>query len=236
MFRRRLSGTVSERSRSGLGARPTVMATRRFRKVCVAWQAQHVAGAARTLARSGAGAALSDGQVQVSWQAQNFRKVGYRIRGSTEFVASAALSQNERMRENMRGRVAGEYKSRKRVTLCVFWRVCVDVDHLCLDACLARSRNRSRRSAHCNGNAQVSQGLCCVAGAALSQGRVQISWQAQHVGKVRCRFRGRRSTLPRSGADFVAFERSGADFVAGAALSQGWVQNSWQAQHFRSGG
>ena len=38
-----------------------------------------------------------------------------------------------------------------------------------------------------------------------------------------CRFRGRGSI----------FARSGTDFVAGASLSQGQVQNSWQAQHFR---
>ena len=44
-----------------------------------------------------------------------------------------------------------------------------------------------------------------MAGATLSQGQVQISWQAQHFRK---------------------------DFAAGAALSQGQRQSSWQAQHF----
>ena len=79
----------------------------------------------------------------------------------------------------------------------------------------------------------------CVAGAALwqpkvqiswqaqhfvpVQGRVQISWQAQHVRNVKYRFRGRRGT----------FARSSTDFVAGAALSQGQVQISWRAQRFR---
>ena len=69
-----------------------------------------------------------------------------------------------------------------------------------------------------------------MAGKALSQGQVQISWQAQHFRKVgamlsqvRCRFRGRRST----------FARCGTDFAASAALSQGQVQISWQAQYFR---
>ena len=52
------------------------------------------------------------------------------------------------------------------------------------------------------------------AGAALSRGRVQISRQAQHFRKVKCRFRCRRST----------FARSSADFVAGAAILQGQVQ------------
>ena len=72
-----------------------------------------------------------------------------------------------------------------------------------------------------------------MAGEALSQGQVQISWQARHFRKVgavgamlsqvRCRFRGRRST----------FARCGTDFATGAALSQGQVQISWQAQYFR---
>ena len=62
-----------------------------------------------------------------------------------------------------------------------------------------------------------------MASAALSQGQVEISWQAQHFRKVKYRFRGRRST----------FARSSRDFVAGAALSQGQVNISWQAQHFR---
>ena len=69
-----------------------------------------------------------------------------------------------------------------------------------------------------------------VAGEALSQGQVQISWQARHFRKVgamlshvRYRFRGRSST----------FARCGTDFAAGAALSQGQVPVSWQAQYFR---
>ena len=43
-----------------------------------------------------------------------------------------------------------------------------------------------------------------VAGAALSQGQVQILWQAQHFGKVSYTFRGRCSTFARSSTDFVA--------------------------------
>ena len=54
-----------------------------------------------------------------------------------------------------------------------------------------------------------------MAGAALSQGQVQISWQAQRFRKVKYRFPGSRSST---------FARSSADFVAGAALSQGQVQ------------
>ena len=62
-----------------------------------------------------------------------------------------------------------------------------------------------------------------MAGAALSQGQVQSSWQAHHFRKVKYRIRGRCST----------FARSSAKFVARAALSQGQVQILWQAQHFR---
>ena len=42
--------------------------------------------------------------------------------------------------------------------------------------------------------------------------KVQISWQAQHFGKVGYRFRGR----------CISFARSSADFVTGAAFSYFW--------------
>ena len=92
-----------------------------------------------------------------------------------------------------------------------------------------------------------------MAGAALSRGRVfaRIELRGRRsLGNVRYRFRGRRSTFARSGADFVAgvalsqgqvqssrqaqqIAGSSKDFVAGAALLHGQVQSSWQAQHFR---
>ena len=53
-----------------------------------------------------------------------------------------------------------------------------------------------------------------MAGAALSQGDVQISWHSQQFRKVRCRFRGMRS----------GFARSRTYFVAGAACLQGQVE------------
>ena len=90
------------------------------------------------------------------------------------------------------------------------------------------------------------------AGAALSQGAVQISWQSQYFRKVRYRFRSRRGTFARSGTDSrqVQYFRKvrfrfcgrrstfarGANFAAGAALSQGTVQSLTQAQHSISGG
>ena len=55
----------------------------------------------------------------------------------------------------------------------------------------------------------------------------------------KCRWRGRRSAfargtrVARSGRLRNTFARSGADVVAGAALSQGSVQISCQAQQFR---
>ena len=75
---------------------------------------------------------------------------------------------------------------------------------------------RGRRSSSARSGAEI------VAGAALSKGQVQMSWQARHFRRVKYRFRGRRT-----------FARSSTDFVAGAALSQGQSPNSWQAHHFR---
>ena len=98
-----------------------------------------------------------------------------------------------------------------------------------------RYRFRGRRSpfARC--------GTDFAAGAALSQGAVQISWQAQYFRKVRYQFHSRRSTLARSGTDSRQVQdfckvrsrfrgrRStvarGTNFAAGAALSQGTVQS-----------
>ena len=119
----------------------------------------------------------------------------------------------------------------KMLALCVNWASGQCANHLGCDACTEavseRSRNGlgtgSERVPRRAGRAKVSQGLNCVAGAALSQGQVSISWQAQHFRKVKCQIRGRRST----------FARSSTKFVAGASLSQGQVQNSWQVQHFR---
>ena len=95
-----------------------------------------------------------------------------------------------------------------------------------------------------------------MAGAVLSQGEVQISWQARHFRKAKfsqgwncvagaalSKGRGRRSTFVAGAAlsqgqvkirgRRSTFTRSSTELVAGAALSQGQVQISWQAQHFR---
>ena len=64
-----------------------------------------------------------------------------------------------------------------------------------------------------------------MAGAALWQAQVQISWQARHV------------LVSGTDASQIPLARTRkaahADFVAGAAFSQGQVQISWQGQHFR---
>ena len=66
-----------------------------------------------------------------------------------------------------------------------------------------------------------------MAGAALSQGQVQISWQAHKSCKVKREFRSKRGTFARSSIDIVA-----SVFVAGSAVLQGQVRISWQRGTF----
>ena len=117
-----------------------------------------------------------------------------------------------------------------------------------------RVRTMLGARAHWHGNAKVSLGLNCVAGAALSQGPVQVSWQSQHFRKVKfsqglngvagaALSKGQvkiswhahhfRKVKCRIRGRCSTFARSSTDFVTGASLSQGQVQISWQAQHFR---
>ena len=73
------------------------------------------------------------------------------------------------------------------------WRVRVDVNHLGLDASLAQvRRGLSARPIgtatrgfrfNCVASAALSQGTDFVAGAELSQGQAQMSWQAPHFAK-----------------------------------------------------
>ena len=112
----------------------------------------------------------------------------------------------------------GDGKMQKTLALCVNWASGLCANHLGCDACteavlerswnglgtvsetgpLARPREgfarfelRGRRSTFARSSIDF------VAGAALSQGQVSISWQAQHFRKVKYRFRGRRSTFAR---------------------------------------
>ena len=68
----------------------------------------------------------------------------------------------------------------------------------------ARRNTFARSSTDFVAGAALSQGQVEVSWQAqhfLSQGQVYSSWQAQHFRKVQYRFRGRRSTFARSGAD-----------------------------------
>ena len=100
-------------------------------------------------------------------------------RSSIDFVAGAALSQAAASTLCE----LGDGKMQKTLALCVNWASGLCANHLGCDACTEavseRSRNglgtgseRVRRRAHWHGRAKVSQGLNCVAGAALSQGQV----------------------------------------------------------------
>ena len=91
-----------------------------------------------------AGAAFWQSRVQISWQAQHFRKDKYRLRGRLSIFLLLARTHRK--------------------------------SHLA----------RTRKAAHAED---------FVAGAAFSQGQVQIPWQAQQFRKVRYRFRGRRNTF-----------------------------------------
>ena len=83
-----------------------------------------------------------------------------------------------------------------------------------------------------------------MAGAALSQGQVQISWHAQHFRKVKFSqgLNCVTGTALSKGEVQISWQAQhihkvkfsqGLNCVAGAALSKGQVQVSWQAQHFR---
>ena len=121
-------------------------------------------GRRSTFARSSidfvAGAALSQAQVSISWQAQHFRKHSLRAGGWQDAENVGAV------------RELGFRTVRKPPRLRRLYGGG-------LGTVLERSRNgfgtgseRVRRRAHWHGRAKVSQGLNCVAGAALSQGQV----------------------------------------------------------------
>ena len=119
----------------------------------------------------------------------------------------------KKLRQMLKSGELWDGKTQITLALYVNWACGQCANHLGRDACTEavpeRSRNgletvpeRVRRCDHWHGLAQVAQGLNCVAGAAFWQGRVQISWQAQHFRKVKrgtdaqggaCRFRGRGS-------------------------------------------
>ena len=116
----------------------------------------------------------------MSWQAQNFGKVGYRFRGrrstfarsSADFVAGAVFSYfwhglhwHGRARRRMQISWEGQHFRKVRHRL------------LGRGSVFARSRTDF------------------LAGAAFAQGQVHNSWQGQHSRKVKHRFRGSRNTF-----------------------------------------
>ena len=122
----------------------------------------------------------------ISWQAQPFRKVRY-----TDFAAGATLLQGMVYRFRCRRSTFPRYGTGSAA-----------------DTALLQGQDRFRR----RHSTFARSGTDFVAGTALSQGQVQISPQAQRPRKVCCRFRSRRSTFPRYGADRgrrSTFERYG---------------------------
>ena len=167
---------------SGLGAGSLARQHRGFarfelrgrRNILVRSGAEFVAGAAlsqgqlfsrielrgrrSTFERSGAdfvaGASLSRGQVQISWQAQHFRKVKCHIRGRRSTFAISQIKKLQKAWPCARIGVCGDAKA--SLSAASGW------------SDLGTGLERGRRRVHWHGNTEVSQGLNCVAGAAFS--------------------------------------------------------------------
>ena len=138
---------------------------RGFARVCAGLR--RFRGKHSTFARSGAdfmasaaSTALLQGQVHVVWQAQHFRKVRYRFRGTRGFARGACAGLRGL------GQVSWQAQHFRKV----------------------RRRSRGRRNTFdkvryrflfMRGFALVRAGF--MAGAALSQGQVQMSRQGQHL-------------------------------------------------------
>ena len=144
------TAAVSERSRNGLGTGSETGPLARLRE---GFARIELRGRRSTFARSSidfvAGAALSQGQVSISRQAQHFRKHSLRAGGWQDAENVGAV------------RELGFRTVRKPPRLRRLY-----------GGGLGTVSERVRRRAHWHGRAKVSQGLNCVAGAALSQGQV----------------------------------------------------------------
>ena len=148
---------VSERSRNGLG---TVSETGPMARPREGFARIELRGRRSTFARSSidfvAGAALSQGQVSISWQAQHSLRAGgwqdAENVGAVRELGFRTVRKPPRLRR-LYGGGLGTVSERSRNGL-------------------GTVSERSRRRAHWHGRAKVSQGLNCVAGAALSQGQV----------------------------------------------------------------
>ena len=113
-------------------------------------------------------------KVRISRQAQHFGEPRYRFRGRRNTFARPSIDfvAGAPFPQRWHGRIANP----------------TGTDASQGGAC----RFRGRHSTFARSGADFA------AGTALSQGRVQISWQAQHFRKVRCRFRGRHDAFARS--------------------------------------
>ena len=176
------TAAVLERSRNGLG---TVSETGPLARPREGFARFELRGRRSTFARSSidfvAGAALSQGQVSISWQAQHFRNHSLRAGGWQDAENVGAV------------RELGFRTVRKPPRLRRLYGGG-------LGTVSERSRNGFGTGSETGPLARPREGF------------------------ARFELRGRRST----------FARSSIDFVAGAALSQGQVSISWQAQHFRN--
>ena len=170
---------VSERSRNGLG---TVSERSRRRGPLArpreGFASSELRGRRSTFTRSSidfvAGAALSQGRVQISWQAQHFRKV------LDPFSASWGIAS---CRNVGAMRVLGFRKVRKPPrSRRLYGRG--------LGTGSERSRNGLRTVSETGPLARPREGF--------------IAWRAQHFHKVKYRYCGRRRTFARSSTDFVA--------------------------------
>ena len=150
-----------------------------------------------------AGAAFWQGRVQISWQAQHFRKV--KFSQGLSCVAGAALSKGQ-------VQISCTFARSRALSQCQ-----VQISWQAQHFHKVMYRFRGRCSTFARSSAKF------VACASLLQGQVQNSWQVQHFRKVKYRFRGRRSTFPRS--TFAAGAPKSQLLSTRSQLSQLGLQN-----------
>ena len=194
------------------------------------------------------------GLAQISCQARHFRKVRYRLharrapllRSGTDFVAGAFARSGTNC-------VAGATLSQGQVQIVAgaLAQGPVQISWEAQHAFASSATDFVAGAARSKGQAQVSWQAqhfrFKFRGTRVCAGLRGFRWQAQHFRKGKVQISYRRSTCARSGTDYArfpkvryrfrdrrsTFARAGTDFVASAALSQGQVRISWQAQHFR---
>ena len=172
-----------------------------------------------------AGAALSQGEVQISWQARHFRKV--KFSQGWNCVAGATLSKGQ-VQISWQAQHFRKVRCRFRGRRSTFARSGTD-----FEAGAALSQVQVQNSWQVQHFRQVRYRFRDRR--STFAGHVQNSWQAQHFRKVKCRIRGRRSTFARSSAEIVA-RAAKSTFAAGARKSQLLSTKVVCEVHFRSWG